>query len=221
MSTSIIKKIVSFVATSTAFMAVVTLTTKPAQAVTIDFETLPGVGTISNGLAITNQYASQGVTFSAIEDNVEYASYIFKDFGSPGSAMFNMTTSYLFGNRADILRLSFTTLVDAVKLDYNPFGFYGDQTLFQAFNSGGTLIESLRVAGATGNSYVPVSFSSSGISRIDIIQPTEDWGYAIDNLQFEPQVTEPTPVPEPASGLGLLGLGILGGGSSLKRKLRR
>lgn len=186
-----------------------------AQAATLDFESVPGSGAASDGLAISNQYASQGVTFSTIEDGVEFSAHLFNDFVDRGFAIWNTTTSDIFGNRGDILRMSFSAAVDAVGFDYNPLGFLGNQTVFNAFDFQGNLLESFTVPGATGISYVPVAFSSSGISRVDIVQPNESWAYTIDNLSFQTQTRS---VPEPASVLGLLTVGALGAGSALKRK---
>jgi len=51
-----------------------------------------------------------------------------------------------------------------------------------------------------------VGFSSSGISRIDMLQPNDGWGWTLDNLSFN---GERNPIPEPTS-LFLFGTGLVG-----------
>ena len=81
---------------------------------------------------------------------------------------------------------------------------------YQAFSSGGALLETVVAASTTD--FDPFSFSVAQIRRIDIVQPNDGWGHALDNLNFT------AAVPEPAT-LALMGLGLAGIGYRRKRKL--
>ena len=77
---------------------------------------------------------------------------------------------------------------------------------FNAYGAGGVLLET--VVSGTAGQFDPVpflltSFSSSGISYIEALQPNDTWGWGMDNLEFN------SAVPEPGTVL-LIGSGLLG-----------
>jgi hypothetical protein len=191
-----------------AVAAALALTGAPAlAATTIDFTASP-VGTIANGDRISNQYASLGVTFSLFENgapvgvgglafgNVPFAAGL-------GNALFNTVGGIAPispDNRADILRLSF--LSDVSGLSFLTNGFT-DITVFNAFDSGGNLLQSL--TNTTGG-VTTISFSASGIARVDALQGRDDFAFGIDQLSFISAA-----VPEPATwAMMLVGFGAVG-----------
>jgi hypothetical protein len=180
-----------------------------ANATLIDFDTLPGGGVLSSGTSLTNQYASEGVLFSAFEngslvDNTVVGNLV-------GSNYWYNCYPTICGSRADILRIDFDSLVDNVSWVTDTEGTPpGSGIIFNAYDSIGSLIDSTSIT--ISGTAISTSFSVSGISYIEMLQASDSWAWGIDNLSFDA-----TTVPEPTSII-LLGLGLAGIGLSKKRK---
>lgn len=195
-----------------------------AAPVVIDFDTLPGGGSIADGTVITDQYDSLGVTFSAFENGVlsaggPVATTDFAPGGQDGNRLGNFIGDPMNpisgASRADVLRIDFASLVDNVSFDFFPQGSQGGNTLVEAFDGMGGLLFS----GTTGISGFPVIANYvlpvNGVSRIDITQPTDSWNWGLDDLTFE----ESSAVPEPTS-LCLLAIGGFGLAIRRRRQVR-
>ncbi|WP_246840604.1 PEP-CTERM sorting domain-containing protein [Lacimicrobium sp. SS2-24] len=189
----------------------------PVNATLIDFDSLPGGGAVVSGTAITNQYSSLGVTFSVLEDGITQtggplATTEFAPLGQQGNRLGNFY-NFSTGFRADILRIEFSALVSNVSFDFFPQGDSGGQTRVLALDSSLAPISDTM----TGISGFPgiqnFSVTGSGISRLDIFQPSDGWNWGLDNLSFDS-----VQVPEPSS-IALLGLGLASIGFSRRKKL--
>ena len=156
-----------------------------ASAVTINFENSP-VGTLSAGDVLKNQYASQGVVFSAWENGSEVNSIV-RNF-SGGDLYWVNTTTPSFGPRHDILRMEFASPISGLSLNFFTQSHGSLAITFKAYNSSGTLLETVTAQG----SFVSTSFSANGISRIDGLQPNDHWGWGLDDLTFNAAVPDTT-----------------------------
>lgn len=193
------------------------LFTGTANAVLIDFDTLPGGGAIANGTVITNQYSALGVNFSLLE-NGSFISGAYADQrwasnteNPPNNSGNELLNCYNGSDcsRADILRIEFDSMVNNVSWYTDSEG--GVSILFNAYDASDNLLESISVV-SLFPSFISTSFTVSGISRIDGLQPSDDWTWGMDNLSFDVAA-----VPEPTS-IVLLGLGLAGIGFSRKKK---
>jgi len=200
--------------TKSTYLALVAVLLSPmaanADIITIDFDTLPGGGTIASGTEITNQYAPFGATFSLIEDGSEvsgaFASQIGASTSTGDNSLFNCPGAC--GARADILRIVFESLVSDVSWYTDSEGSL--DITFNAYDAGGILLESI-TATSIFPDFVFTTFSVGGIARIDALQPSDSWGWSLDDLTYT------TSVPEPGT-LALLGIGLLGMGAARRRK---
>lgn len=174
---------------------------------------------LSLGEIVTSQYESQGLIISGIENDSEVPVFA-SDFSGGGlvdtRSLSNCTDNGWptgCSNRADILRLTFTSEVDNLSFNLDTQG--GEYITFEVYNSENILIETLTAGGESYDPQAPlVIFSSSNISRIDGFQPHDDWVWALDNLTFttsdnpvEPQTT-PIEFSITSSALGYEAFGI-------------
>lgn len=199
-----------------SFSAMLALSPLVAQAapVTVDFDNLPGGGTIASGTRIDTQYASVGVTFSLTENGAgaggALASSDFIGGAGTGNGLFN-TVGDIFpissDNRADILHIDFSSGVTNVSFMTEGFS---DVTSFDFFDVSGGLLATIT---NTGGGSMLVSYSGGIVGSIDARQGRDDFAFRIDDLSFTIAA-----VPEPGS-LALLGLGLVGMGFARKRKL--
>lgn len=191
-----------------------------AAVVTIDFDTLPGGAVVANGTAITDQYASLGVVFSVLEEDVVQVGPIATISFAPPDQVGNRLGNFFNwtggdGERADILRIEFSSEVSAVSFDFFPQGTSGADTRVVALDGALATISDA----TTGIDGFPVIgnyvVAGSGIRRIDIYQPSDDWNWGLDNLTFTTGAV--SDVPAPASAL-LFGLGLAAIGATRRRQ---
>jgi hypothetical protein len=189
-----------------------------AMIMTVDFDNLPGGGTLVRNTILTNQYASLGVTFTAFENGsiVESAvidRFIFSDYPDrSGNYWGNVRNSVETNRRHDTMRLIFSTPVRNVEWLLNTFGV--NLATFEAYDAAGVLLETFTTIG----DFTPKGFTATNISRIDGHQSFDGMLWGMDNLTFDtsppplPPPSDPAPtssVPEPGTGLLAL-LGIAG-----------
>lgn len=194
-----------------AILLFVFLFTGSAQAVFIDFETTPGGAAITPEVSLLNQFASLGVTFSATENGLAVDPTIQSPsvfFGEPAFSGNNFANNQIAGfgpsdsfNRADVFTMTFLSLANNVSFYVDPNG--SQDPVFNAYDSTNTLIESIT---ANVNGWNLLSFTSTNISRIEGIQPSDSWNYGIDDLSFDAAVPEPSIIALFAAGLFGLGL---------------
>lgn len=169
-----------------------------ANAVVIDFSVYP------ENTAITDQFAGEGVTFRGLEDNVEVPNVTAAFSSSTGDTYLSNCYPTRCVSRADVVEVSFTSLADNVSWGLDSEG--SESITFNAYDLNGTLLETVS---ATSDGGI-VSFSVNGIKRIDMLQPTEDWGWGFANLTFDASAAATAPVPTmSAYGLMILVLSFL------------
>lgn len=187
----------------------------PAYGVFIDFETLPGGDVIIPEVALGNQFASLGVTFSAEEDGVAVSPTIQSPdvfFGVPAFSGTNYANNQIVGfgpsdldNRADVFTMTFASPVTNVSFYADPNG--SSDPVFNVYDASGALLETITV---DNPDWILVTLSSTNISRIEGIQPSDTWNFSVDDLSFDV-------VPEPST-LAIAGLGLLSLGMFRRRK---
>jgi hypothetical protein len=179
------------------------LAAAPAHAVLIDFDNLPGGGTVANGTVIQNQYSTIGATFSVLEDDVvvsggPLATTAFAPAGQQGNRLGNFFDNdvNLDEHRADILRIVFSELASDISFDFFPQGESGGDTRVIAYDENGNVLSD-ELTNISGFPVIgPFTVSADGVKRIEILQPEDDWNWGLDNLSY---TLEPTAIPEPAS----------------------
>ena len=200
------KKILMFILIAFFVVGFCGLKSANAQSISIDFDTSP-VGPLSGGTVLTNQYSSLGVNFTGFENGIEVPTYVDDYWGSsPGGG--NYWTNCLPDNadnwgaaRRDVLRISFDVPVSDLGFDY--WTSWGSGTVtFNFYDTSNALIDTqvLSTSGWESSSFA----YGTGISYLDMLQPRDDWAYAVDNFNF-------TPIPAPgAILLGSIGAGLVG-----------
>lgn len=181
-----------------------------ASATVINFD-VDGLGApIAANTPISSQYSALGVTFLGIEDdapiNVDAAP---DPDGVPVPSVPNVMTncadagSGCPGNRADILRITFAAPVSAISLELDTLGSL--DVTFNLYDASDVLLETQTIT-SVNSVYVPVAFAASGVSRIDGLQPRDNWAWAFDNLTF---TSGDVAVPAPGA-LSLIAAGLAG-----------
>ena len=196
----------------TVFVAPIT----NAAPIVINFD-VDGLGApIVSNTPITTQYSNLGVLFQGFEDDSPININAAPDpdgvaAPSAPNVMTNCANASLScpGNRADILRMLFDNPVDGISLELDSLG--GLAVTFNLYDALDNLLETVAISSG-GSIYVPVSFTASGVSRIDGLQPNDGWAWAFDNLTFTAGA-----VPEPGV-LALFGLGFAVLAATRRRK---
>lgn len=191
-----------------ALMLVTLFAAAPLSAtmVSIDFDNVPGGGTLAPNTILTDQYSSLGVAFTAFENgNVATSAvintFIFSDYPQrEGNYWGNVPLGTDRVNRRDTMRMTFSSPVHSVQWLLQSHG--ADPVLFEAFDVAGNLLETFSSVG----DFTLVGFSATNISRIDGHQAFENMLWGMDNLRFDtsPLADPPPPAPVPAPGAGLL-----------------
>ncbi|MEQ9462705.1 MAG: PEP-CTERM sorting domain-containing protein [Haliea sp.] len=187
-----------------------------ASPIVINFD-VDGLGNpIAGNTPITDQYASLGVLFEGLEDDVLVDINAAPDpdgVTAPSSpnVLTNCSDANVAcpGNRADIVSIFFDMPVFNISLQLDSLG--GQAVTFNLYDAADALLETLTISSG-GSVFIPVAFTASDVRRVDGLQPNDGWAWAMDDLTFS--AADSTPVPVPSTllllGLGLLGLGVRG-----------
>jgi hypothetical protein len=172
----------------------------PAYATSINFDGTGAPCFFAGTSPLSNQYAGQGVTFSAPVAGLS----ILNECGNFGFNALSGTDFLAFnsGLTTQTETLQFSTAVSNVSI-WAATGLSGSFTI-TAFDALGVSLATQTIAGT--NAWQELVVSGSGITSVQL--STDAPFGALDNLQF---TTTNTQVAEPGS-LALLGLGLLGFG---------
>ncbi|WP_353931230.1 PEP-CTERM sorting domain-containing protein [Okeanomitos corallinicola TIOX110] len=153
----------------------------------------------------------------ATDGNVTVTNGRILSVGSIGSVSGN---TYYDGADASVIRFDFLNPVSAFGLDF--LANNADITL-SIFDNANNLIENLTLdwttlprAGGFPNGFIGLNAGSNSIAYATIDTPLNGNELYVDNLVY--QYATATAVPEPASLIGILGLGAFGVTSLRKRK---
>lgn len=183
----------------------------------------PGIGTLTD---VTTQYAADGVTFGGVDwsgnpVNIEAAdSSLYSDVNptSPPNALSDFYGGNT-GNRAEIMKIDFTSGATGVSFEYNPAGPLGVNTVFNVYGPSG-LVDSFSDSSASGDGvyYLETIPANVGlVDEVDIVSPTAGWGHYIDDLTFSAASGS---APDGGTTVGLLGMAFAGM-AAVRRKLSK
>jgi hypothetical protein len=176
----------------------------------INFDTLPGGGTIAPDTIITTQYSSDGVVFSMSNLGSPvagpYAEFQYASLSNPslGNALWNCDAGC--GPRADTITMTFTNPVSNVSWLVDSEG--GLPITFKAYDSSLNLLETVTHA-SSYPSFDLQSFNANNIAYIVATNPVSGWGWSMDNLSYtvgQSTVPEPTSLLLLGSGFSMIGL---------------
>lgn len=196
------------------------LTAMPAtaSATVINFDVDGSGSTIASDTPITTQYANLGVTFQGWENGqaVDISAAPDPDGITAPSAPNVLTNCAVVGtfcpsNRADVVNILFASAASGISFQLDTLG--SASVTFNLYDSLNNLLETQTVTSG-GSLYVPVTFSATGVSRIEGLQPYDSWAWAMDDLSFNI-----AGVPEPSTwATMLLGFGFVGGAMRMRRR---
>lgn len=223
-SISILKKL--SIAIGTAFITLGTIST--AQASLINFDTdangnpINAPSFFTNSTALTNLYAPLGVTFSGPVQlsggSILNQSSSFGVNALSGSSFLAFNRGAILANGGLPIDRQSISFADPIS-DFSIFasgGFESNTFQLQAFDINNLLLGTNTITTAV-KEWGQLSFSSSlgNISQVILTGIGADNTFVYDNLSFTPVSKS---VPEPASLIGILGLGAFGITSLCKRK---
>lgn len=190
------------------FVFALSLLSSQAFAVLINFDVDANGDAISANTPITDQYQAWGVTFLGLEDgNAVDINAAPEPDGNAAPSAPNVLTNCddanlgCPGGRADSIEIFFASAASNISFMLDTLGSL--EVTFNLFDSNDVLLETQSVT-SNGSLFVPVSFAAAGVSRIQGLQPNNDWAWAMDDLEFDA-----VSVPEPGS-LALLAFTVLG-----------
>ncbi|MBT8070850.1 MAG: hypothetical protein KJN61_02845 [Gammaproteobacteria bacterium] len=158
----------------------------------IDFSAYP------ENTAITDQFADQGVTFRGLEEGVQVANVTANFSSTTGDTFLSNCYPTRCDQRADVVEVSFTFPASNVSFGLDSEG--SSEITFNAYDTANNLLETFSAASDGGI----VAFTAVGISRIDMLQPNDNWGWGFANLTFDGSAPlEPVPT---MSAYGLMAL---------------
>lgn len=162
-------------------------------ATVIDFSVYP------ENTAITDQFADQGVTFRGLEEGVQVPN-VTAAFGSAtGDTFLSNCYPTRCDQRADVVEVSFATPASNVSFGVDSEGSL--EITFNAYDASDNLLETFSASSDGG----VFGFSASGISRIDMLQPNDGWGWGFANLTFDgAAVFEPVPTMSAYGAIALI-----------------
>lgn len=184
-----------------------------ASVINIDFDTAANGDAIADYDVISGQYASLGVHFNAFEDGNQVDSSAMPG----GMTTFSTNSWYNFDANwlaADVMTITFDSAVENLQWLASVGGMLSGELInFIAYDSMGTILEQLSISSSDTTSLnAHMGFSASGITKVEMFQPSDGWYWGIDDLSFSfvPQAPGGSgDVPLPATAL-LLGLGLAG-----------
>ncbi|MEZ6162930.1 MAG: hypothetical protein R3B67_00665 [Phycisphaerales bacterium] len=196
-----------FALAASAAIAVVTLSANAGiyQTVTVDFDDQPGG---FNPPAVTDGLFSPFVTFSTQANHVLL---IFNGAGFVGGSNPNTLTAAESISASDFnsdIYMDFTDAAQNVSLDILSDNDSGVIAAINVFHAGGMSTVDI-VGNGNFSDAIPTDLSSFvDVTRIELVDITDEFGLSIDNLTFD------APVPSPGT-IALLGLAGL---TSTRRK---
>jgi hypothetical protein len=194
------RMILRYVVACAAIMAVSTM----LHANTIDFSSVPA------GTQITNQYASQGVTFATEQSGVPPA------IGWGNGLSNTPTGGYPTTNFLDIIFSgSGASNVSFTFCNFGP----GNGSFFNAYSTGDILLQTGALDGdpySDGFGLVTITGSNIGEIEIGNNAGVSDWEFSVQQVNF----TSSSATPEPGTML-MFGTGVLGLLGAARRRFSR
>ena len=191
-----------------------------SKATVITFDNL-AVGTV-----LSNQYASQGVTFAAgggqyqgvvnppsgssFATNTDLTISQFSTSLGEGSPLSGMVlrseTGFNNENGNPVFTMTFSQPLATLSLDFGGVlsAYYYEAALF-ALQPNGNAVQ-IALEPGTQNGTATAAGIPTGVTQIIVVPGASDDFVAVDNLNYTYAVPEPTPVAASFIGLGLLGV---------------
>ena len=204
-------------------------------ATVINFDTLPGGAVVADKTPITNQYASLGVTFSAIAAGGATVAPVATNYAggpvgpnysgnflgnAPDGSPFIFTPTFELTPRYDLVRILFSGGANNVSLSLNNFDNQ-NRTTFNAYDAGGTLLQTFTFQANQG--WTRVNVGAAGVARLDLVASAVGGFtnyFGIDQLTFDAAATPG--VPEPTTwAMMIVGFGMIGGAARHRRRETR